>query len=84
MIVELLLFGFVAFLSSIYAYNSLRNRHRLTKSAVGCPRIAPWRRVYWNADDSSFLELTEFTRFAFNELLKVLFEEDELDLQRRT
>jgi hypothetical protein len=41
----------VVFLVSISGYNSVRNRHRLTRSAVGNPLEAPWRRVYFPAGD---------------------------------
>lgn len=70
-----------ALMALIYYYNSLRNRHYLTRSAVGSPRESPWRTVYLKADENSFLDLTGFTRYAFNELLQVLFEEEQLELR---
>ena len=60
----------------IVTVNNARNRHRLTKSALVHPKFSPWINLLRNADDGSFLTITGFSRFAFNELVKVLFDAD--------
>ena len=55
----------------IVTVNNARNHHRLTK-------FSPWINLLRNADDGSFLTITGFSRFAFNELEKVLFDADEI------
>jgi len=60
----------------IVTVNNARNRHRLTKSALVHPKFSPWINLLRNADDGSFLTITGFSRFAFNELEKVLFDAD--------
>ena len=54
-------------------YNSMRNRSRLTRSAILEPKLSPWARLYQFGDEGSFLELTGFTREAFRNLRNVLF-----------
>ena len=57
-------------------YNSVRNRSRLTRSAVLQPSINSWQHLYANGDDLSFLEMTGFDRVSFMCLESLLFEED--------
>jgi hypothetical protein len=54
-------------------YNSMRERSHLTRSAIQHPKLSPWARVYSNADDKSFLELTGMTRAAFYTLEALYF-----------
>ena len=68
----------VAFIfAAAHWYNSLRNRSRLTRSAVLLPHVSPWNRLLNNGDDGSFLEMTGFSRPAFNELRSVLILDEE-------
>ena len=60
---------------AIQAYNSVRLRSRLTRSAIMPANEAPWQYLYEHADDSSFLSLTGFTRTAFRTLANILFDE---------
>jgi hypothetical protein len=57
----------------VYLYNTARNRHRLTRSAIVDPDNSPWSHLVQHSDDSSFLNLTGFTKCAFNKLLRILF-----------
>ena len=54
-------------------FNSMRDRHKLTRSAIQPPSLAPWFRVMNWADDSSFLDITGFSRAAFMRLEGDLF-----------
>ena len=57
-------------------YNSVRNRSKLTISAILQPSMSPWQHLYANGDDTSFLEMTGFDRESFARLENCLFEED--------
>jgi len=60
----------------IKCYNSVRERHRLTRSALLTPRLSPWNMLLRNGDDGSFLTLTGFNRIAFFNLRNLLFGRD--------
>jgi hypothetical protein len=62
-------------------YNSIRSRHRITRSAILLPEASPWRNLLENGDDQSFLNLTGFSREAFNALHEVLFDENEYEVE---
>jgi hypothetical protein len=49
-------------------YNSQRFRHSLTRSALIPPNYSPWKRLLGYGDNQSFLNVTGFTRFAFDSL----------------
>jgi len=70
-------------LAGILVYNGQRNRHRLTRSALLPPRQAPWMQLLNFGDQSSFLDLTGFTRPAFMELEAVLFGDSALGKRGR-
>ena len=57
----------VVLFAGIVHYNSIRNRSKLTRSALLQPSLSPWNRLYMFGNESSFLEMTGFTRFAFND-----------------
>ena len=57
-------------------YNSVRNRSKLTRSAILQPSMSPWQHLYANGDDASFLEMTGFDRESFARLENCLFDED--------
>lgn len=59
--------------AAVLYYNSLRNRHRLTRSAIVLPQHSPWAHIVANADEGSFLNLTGFTRHAFQQLADIIF-----------
>ena len=71
-----LLFLCLIFAAAVW-YNSLRNRSRLTRSAILEARLSPWNRLLQYGDDGSFLGLTGFTRDAFNNLKIVIFGEND-------
>jgi len=58
---------------SVMYYNSLRRRSFLTRTAILLPGQSPWLHIWENADDESFLELTDFDRHSFNFLVQILF-----------
>ena len=60
-------------LAAINFYNSLRNRNNLHRAALLPPQSAPWMHLWLYGDDESFLNLTGFSRRAFNLLLNDLF-----------
>lgn len=72
----LLLFG------AVMVYNSARNRHRLTRSAIQPPKLSPWAFLLNHGDDGSFLELTGFTRPAFMQIEVVLFSDGNAGIKR--
>ena len=49
-------------------------RPYLLRSAIIHPLQSPWQKLLQCGDDSSFLHMTGFTRAAFNQLLKNLFD----------
>ena len=57
----------------VVTVNNSRNRHRLTRSALVHPSLSSWIQLLRNADDSSFLTVTGFSRFVFVELERALF-----------
>lgn len=62
------LFVIITLFAAAVWYKSLRERSRLTRSAILQPRINPWRKLFEHGDDKSFLEMTGFIRVAFSEL----------------
>lgn len=70
--------------AAVMYYNSLRTRHRLTRSAIVSPEHSPWAHIIAHADPGSFLNLTGFTRQAFHQLASIIFplEPVEIGLKR--
>ena len=62
------LFAVITLFAAAIWYNSLRERSRLTRSAILLPRLSPWKRLFEFGDDQSFLEMTGFSKLAFSEL----------------
>jgi hypothetical protein len=62
-----------ASVTMVLYYNSIRRRHHLTRSGILFPSQSPWRHLYDNGDDGSFLNLTGFSREAFEELHEFLY-----------
>jgi hypothetical protein len=62
------LFAVITLFAAALWCNSPRERSRLTRSAILLPRFSPWKRLFEFGDDQSFLEMTGFSKFAFNEL----------------
>ena len=60
-------------LALITAYNAVRRRSKLTRSALLQPKFASWKFLYKNADDGSFLHITGFDRDTFEELKDALY-----------
>ena len=63
----------VVLCAGVVYYNSIRNRSKLTRSAILQPALSPWNRLYIHGDESSFLEMTGFTRIAFGRLKEIVF-----------
>ena len=63
----------ICLLAIIVAFNSVRDRHYLLRAAIVRPRLSPWMHLLANGDDRSFLDLTGFTKDAFNELEAAVF-----------
>ena len=53
-------------------HNSIRVRSYLTRAALVSPDVSPWRKLYDDGDESSFLHVTGLTRDAFNALLHIV------------
>ena len=58
----------------IQYHNSVRDRHYLRRSAIVHPQETPWRKLYKDADESSFLHMTGLNRLAFSVLLDYIFD----------
>jgi hypothetical protein len=63
----------------IQYYNTYRERCKVLKMSIPTPENAPWQKLFRDGDDSSFLNLTGFTREAFIELSQLIFSEEELN-----
>ena len=57
-----------ASVSMLIYHNSIRRRHHLTRSGILPTNASPWRHLYENGDEGSFLNLTGFSREAFEEM----------------
>ena len=64
-----------ALFSAIHIFNSMRDRHYLTRSAILLPKLSPWRHLLCHGDDISFLELTGMSRSCFMLLYKEIVSE---------
>jgi len=64
--------------SLVIYYNGIRRRHRLTRSGILRPGRSPWRHLYENGDEASFLNLTGFSRAAFHQLHEYMYRDNEL------
>jgi hypothetical protein len=64
--------------SLVIYYNGIRRRHRLTRSGILQPGRSPWRHLYENGDEASFLNLTGFSRAAFHQLHEYMYRDNEL------
>ena len=64
-------------LSMVVYLNSIRERHKLTRSAVLRPKFAPWMQLLNFGDETSFLDLTGFSRAAFMQLETACFTEQD-------
>jgi hypothetical protein len=49
------------------------------KISIPTPENSPWQKLFRDGDDSSFLNLTGFTRESFLELCQLIFSEEELN-----
>ena len=64
-----------ASVSMLLYYNGIRRRHHHTRSGILPLNRSPWRHLYENGDDGSFLNLTGFSRAAFEEMHNFLCED---------
>ena len=62
-----------ASVSMLIYYNSVRRRHHLSRSGILQPTRSPWRHLYDNGDEGSFLNLTGFSRVAFEEMHEYMY-----------
>ena len=67
------LLTFILLISGIFAYNSCRNRTKLTRKGIVDPNQSAWRKLLKDGSDSDFLSITGFNRSAFKELVRYLF-----------
>ena len=67
----------VASVSMLVSYNSIRRRHYLTRTEILATSVSPWRHLYENGENGSFLNLTGFSCDAFEEMHEYLYENDE-------
>jgi hypothetical protein len=73
----------ILLLCLIKQHNDYRgNRDNISRSAILSSKLSPWRHLLDNADEASFPNYTGFSRFAFSELHKALFTEEELERER--
>jgi len=63
-----------ASVSMLIYHNSIRRRHHLTRSGILPTNASPWRHLYENGDEGSFLNLTGFSREAFEEMHDYLYD----------
>jgi hypothetical protein len=54
-------------------HNSIRDRHYLLRLAIVDPCESPWKKLYENADATSFLHMTGLTHEAFWALLDYIY-----------
>jgi hypothetical protein len=64
-------------------HNSICDCHYLLRPAIVDPTKSPWRKLYDNADATSFLLMTGLTHEAFWALLNYIFDVEEIVLCRR-
>jgi hypothetical protein len=66
-------------------HNSIRIRdcHYLLRPAIVDPRKLPWKKLYENADATSFLHMTGLIREAFWALLDYIFDVEDIVLRCR-
>ena len=57
----------------IHSYNSARQRYYLTRSGILHPKFSPWEKLCLYGDENSFLTMTGFSRFAFMNLVDIMF-----------
>ena len=60
----------------ILQYNSFRQSHKLTRSAIGPPVQSAWSELVNYGDNALFLDLTGFSRSAFIRLEHNLFDNE--------
>jgi hypothetical protein len=64
-------------------HNNIQDCHYLLRSAIVQPQESPWRSIYINADETSFLHLTGLSRNSFAILLDYLFDLEDIARHRR-
>jgi hypothetical protein len=64
-------------------HNSIRDHNYLLHPAIVDPSKLPWRKLYENADATSFLHMTGLTQKAFRALLNYIFDVEEFVLHWR-
>ncbi len=64
-------------------HNSICDCHYLLRPAIVDPSKLPWRKLYNNADATSFLHMTGLTREAFQALLNYIFDVEGIALCRK-
>ncbi len=71
---------FLLIILLLHYHNSICNRHYLHCSAILDPQRSPWKKLYKNADMTSFLHMMGLTHGAFASLLDYLFDLEEMDI----
>ena len=62
-----------ASVSMLIYYNSIRKRHHVTRSGILAPNHSPWPHMYQNGDEGYYINLTGFSREAFEEMHDYLY-----------
>jgi hypothetical protein len=62
----------------LQCHNSIHDRHYLHHLAILALEHLPWKKLYENADATSFLHMTGLTHGTFASLLDYLFDLDEI------
>ena len=63
-------------------HNSIRDHHYHLHPAIVDPRKLPWKKLFENADATSFLHMTGLTREAFWALLDYIFDVEDIVLRQ--
>ncbi len=64
-------------------HNNIRTCQYLLRPAIVDPHASPWRKLYENADATSFLHMTSLTRESFWALLEYVFDLEEITQRHR-
>ena len=70
-------------IAAVHHYNSCRRRSYVSRAAVVPHSLSPWAHLYERGDHLSFLNLTGFSRVAFEELAKVAFPPADVGYKKR-
>ena len=73
----------LVYIAAIMCWNNTRRRHYLTRRAIVPSKYSSWTHFYNYADDNSFIEVTSMSKVCFNNLLRILFPPEDVQLLGR-